>query len=240
MKKIMVFLIIISIFLTACTMQEPAETVPEETIEEPQELVEEVEEEVEEEIEEEVEEAEEVEEEVEEAEMPSLKEQLGVDESAELLRVGEGDTVTAFGKEIYIEQIDNYGSLVAFEVDGTRSKLMRTGLTEIVEDYVFEIAQTTFNEDSMVTLSMKPLELAENEYFLKRGESVTVDGKKITLGDVKSPTHGKPSAYVSVEDVVVDLWIREGETEPANGFDITLNEAFYLHRDAARIKVVPT
>ncbi|MBU2590102.1 MAG: hypothetical protein KKA65_05415 [Nanoarchaeota archaeon] len=232
MKKLLIILLILSIFLTACTVQESSEVVSEEIVEELTDNLEIIEEE---------QEALEVAEEVEEVTEEELPEEVveAPKEDIKYLKVAEGDTVTAYDKTIFIETIDNYGSLVAFRANGLRTKLMSTRMPEVLDGYVYEIVESTFNKDSMVTLSMKPLVLGANEYYLKKPEKVTVNNVVVELGDVKSPTHGLASTYIAIPGVIDNLWIREGESKTEGGLKITLVKAFYLFNDAAILKIVP-
>lgn len=226
----------LSMFLTACTIQEQSEVVAEEIA---QEMTDQIEEQIEEvEVIEEDLEIEEVEEVVEEEIPEEVVFEEPAEETIKYLKVAEGDTITAFGKTIVIETIDNYGSLVAFRADGLRTKLMQTRLPEVLEGYEYEIVESTFNQDAMVTLSMQKLVLGDNEYYLKKTEKVNVNNLEVELGDVKSPTDGLASTYVTIHGVIDNLWIREGQTQTKGGLKITLVRAYYLFKDAAILRVV--
>lgn len=239
MKRLLVILLIFSMFLTACAVQEQSGEIAEELTEDLTDDVAEGLEDVEEAEEElEVEQVEEVTEE----ELPEEVEEVPAEEAEDdekLLKVAEGDTVTAFGKTIVIEDIDNYGSLVALRADGSRVKLMQTQVPEYQDGYEYEIVKSTFNEDTMVTLSIRPRPLATNEYYLQKDEEVTVNGISLQQGEVNAPKDGLASAYISLLGIEDNLWVRHGESKTRGNLTLTLVQPFYLYRDAAIWKVVP-
>jgi len=240
MKKLAIILLILSILLTACAIEAPVEetpgeleeeTVPEETV--PEEPIEEpVEEEVvEEEPEEPIEEP--VEEEV-------VEEEVVEDEEgdANLFEIMQGDTVPYDGKSILVEDIGKYGSEVYLKEGAYRIKLSGTRSPEIVNNLEYEIVENTFNKNSKVKISIKPPVFGEDEYLVQKGTYVTVNNTKIELEFVRSEKVGTASAYFSVQDIVSDKWIKLGETKEVNGFEITLQRAFWKSRQYAVLKIV--
>lgn len=243
MKKIAVILLMACLFLAACVVQKPVETpapaeTPTETpVQQPEAQPE-------------------VPVEAPAAQPPSPVEtpaetpveapvEAPVEKPAEsttqLITIAKGDKVDYKGKPILIDYIGDYGLTVDLFVDKTYLHLKNMRSPEILNGIEYEIVENMFfKKNNTVTLSIKPLVLGKDEYFVRMQESAVVNGTKVQLNGVKQDSSSKDiSAYVQIASLLSkEEWVKLGDTVTIGGFDITLVRAFWNTGQYAVLKIV--
>ena len=241
MRWTIIALAVLALLLVGCAGPQGIEVVDEQdTTESVDETIEEVEdespaaEEIAEETAEETAEEEEAEEEVPE------EEEVEAETSEKEFKVKEGDILEYDGKSIEVQDINKYGSEVYLKEGPNLIKLSGTQSPEIANGIEYKITRNTFNENQLVTVTIKPLELGTDEYLLSYGEKVTVNNTVIQLGEVKSDSYYTAAAFVSIPSKATkESRVVLGGTIDLHGFDVTLERAFYKTDRYAVLKIVP-
>lgn len=239
MKKLFAILVLLSLLLTACAVEKPAEDAAEEpaeaeepAAEEPAPLVPE-------------EPAAEVPAEAEEPAAETPAEEAPEEPAApvsdeQTFEVGIGDKVTYKGTTFTVEDIENVGNemYLRFDADAYTLKLANLRKPEILNSVEYELLDNTdYQKTHKVMLRLKPFKLGENEYLVEVRKPITVSGKLFTLGEVKYDSTGGESAYFNAGNY--QYWVKLGETVRVNGLSVSLLRAFYKQRQYAVLKIVP-
>jgi len=217
--KIIIPILLILFLVTSCVTVEVADETPEEVEEETPEEVEEEEEELVPSVDEEeilVEEEEEV--------------IIGDDLPENQYKISLGETDIIEGMTISISEIGSSAEVI-LSIDGVESKLKETKAKEIYNDYYFSTQEYNYKGDSdetYVIIEVTPLILEEDQYLIRRSETINVLEKDITLDDSKSDGYIVLTVCDEGTRFCEDLEsIAKGKTEEVRGINIQPIEHYY-------------
>ncbi|MBI4153745.1 hypothetical protein HY501_00255, partial [Candidatus Woesearchaeota archaeon] len=175
-----------------------------------------------------------VEEEIPEEEAPAASDILN-------FRMKEGDVVEYNGHSIKMIDI-LVGQTLELLADGEKVLVHSTGASELVggDVRVTYVNAFDYNKDNAVNMRLEPFKLREDEYLLKKDESLEVDGYRLKLIDVRFDNKvGDGYIYIDTSEVVIStIRIPEGKTDKVGDATVTAVETFYQYKPYAILKII--
>ncbi len=137
------------------------------------------------------------------------------------LKVGEGIAVD--GKAIKVVEVSSANGLVALSVDGTLVEFPITRLHKVVRNLEIQTIRVDYGrtpQDHSATIDVQLFQLAQNEFYMKADDVITVSGTQVKFRDLTNSDGARLS--VNTQDELIQL----GETKSVMNLIITHKKAF--------------
>ena len=173
-------------------------------------------------------------------ELPAITDEEITLDTAPYYNFSEGESQEILGHEVTLTKI-HINPEVDLLIDGEEGSLIETKNEEIFDDlrvsinYIYDVYQ----QEKYVTLKIEPLILEENQYIIRKAESITVGTKEVTLdesradGSIRVTIHDKGTKVGVDEERII-----RGETKEIYGLSLTNNKNYYKINQYAIVTLI--